>query len=175
MGTWSSSTTDAGLSVLLASIALSTVGAVSCSVANAGYDRSTIMSRESGGDLMGNDQEISSAVLENQQTLDLLATQIRRGSVIPYVGAGLSIPFGFDGWTHFLISASPPEIRAKTDNYIKTEKFEEAAEQLQEYLGHLAFEDTLEQKFGPRKLDGKFDGFAEAELDKILPAVLYVP
>src|ERR1700730_11225313 len=124
---------------------------------------------------MGNDQDVSSIVHKNQRTLDSLVRQLRQSSVIPYVGAGLSIPFGFDGWTDFLISASPPEIRAEIDSYITMQKFEEAAERLRKHLGYQPFEDLLEEQFGPEKLDGKFDELAEAGLDAAIPAVLYVP
>lgn len=124
---------------------------------------------------MDNDPDISSIVHKNQRTLDALVRQLRQSSVIPYVGAGLSIPFGFDGWTDFLISASPLELRAEIDSCISMQNFEEAAERLRDHLGHQTFQDLLAEKFGPDKLDGKFDKLAEAGLDAAVPAVLYVP
>lgn len=44
---------------------------------------------------------------ENQSTFDLLVRQLRSPmGVVPFVGAGLSVPFGFPQWSKFLTAAS---------------------------------------------------------------------
>ena len=58
--------------------------------------------------------------------------------VIPFVGAGLSMPFGFPGWTNFLLSeAESAGIKDEVQEFIDAGKYEEAAERLMNGLGEL--------------------------------------
>jgi hypothetical protein len=58
---------------------------------------------------------------ENQNSLDLLVPQLRSPmGVVPFVGAGLSIDFGFPGWARFLYEAAelhsaPQEVFAEIE------------------------------------------------------------
>src|SRR6266436_6007721 len=42
------------------------------------------------------------ALFDNRERFDRLKAAFRTGSVIPLVGAGLSMPSGYPGWTPFL-------------------------------------------------------------------------
>lgn len=59
---------------------------------------------------------------ENQNSLDLLVAQLRSPmGVVPFVGAGLSINFGFPGWAKFLSEAAdfhsePDKVLVEIDN-----------------------------------------------------------
>lgn len=90
----------------------------------------------------------------NDFTLNELVTQLRTSlGVLPFVGAGLSIPFGFRGWQDFLLGGAPtPEIRQKISQRISRGEYEEAAQDLLESLGDLDFRDALSIEFGEEKL-----------------------
>src|SRR5215212_1453589 len=91
---------------------------------------------------------------KNDFTLNELVTQLRTSlGVLPFVGAGLSIPFGFRGWQDFLLGGAPtPEIRQKISQRISRGEYEEAAQDLLESLGDLDFRDALSIEFGEEKL-----------------------
>ena len=79
-----------------------------------------------------------------------------RGSITPFIGAGLSIPSDYPGWTAFLkslrgaTSISEDELLQLLDDG----KYEEAAEQLSNALGP-AFNEEIENAYGcKRKLYG---------------------
>ena len=86
----------------------------------------------------------------NEYMLDELVTQLRSSlGVLPFVGAGLSIPFGFKGWGDFLVArARTPGVRQKISDRIKKGDYEEAAQDLLESLGKLDFRDALGIEFG---------------------------
>jgi hypothetical protein len=72
-----------------------------------------------------------------------------RGAVVPFVGAGLSMPSGYPGWTDFLKqhvreSAIAPE---EFDQLLTAGKYEDAAQQLSNALGP-AFNEAVENAFG---------------------------
>ena len=72
-----------------------------------------------------------------------------RGAVIPFVGAGLSVPSGYPGWTSFLkqhvreTTIDPAEF----NQMLNAGKYEEAAQRLADALGP-AFNEGVENTFG---------------------------
>ncbi|CAG0983269.1 hypothetical protein MTYP_01878 [Methylophilaceae bacterium] len=72
-----------------------------------------------------------------------------RGAVIPFVGAGLSVPSGYPGWTAFL----KQHIRetaidsGEFDQMLNAGQYEEAAQRLADALGP-AFNEGVENAFG---------------------------
>lgn len=92
----------------------------------------------------------------NDFTLSELVTQLKSDlGVLPFVGAGLSIPFGFKGWQDFLLAqAKYAGIEKKIKQRIKQGEYEEAAQDLLEALADLDFQDALLSEYGDkRKLD----------------------
>ena len=89
----------------------------------------------------------------NNFTLNELVTQLRSSlGVLPFVGAGLSIPFGFRSWRDFLLGmAQTPDLRQKISERISRGEYEEAAQDLLEALGDLDFRDALSMEFGEQK------------------------
>jgi len=94
---------------------------------------------------------------ENKVNLPLLIEQLKTGNgVIPFVGAGLSIPLGFPGWTEFLKEQGQlAGIKKEIENQINAWEYEEAAEDLLNALNGRAFQDNLKYAYGDRNLENK--------------------
>jgi hypothetical protein len=81
-----------------------------------------------------------------------LQTQVRsRLGVVPFVGAGLSVPCGLPTWTGGLLSLAK-EVRCEVtlEDQLSHGRFEEAAEMLETIFGADGFSSRLEQLFGIR-------------------------
>jgi len=93
---------------------------------------------------------------DNQFTLDQLVIQLKTAmGVLPFVGAGLSIPFGFKGWQEFLLTTAESYIpREKMLQRIAKGEYEEAAQDLLDALGDFDFQDKMTIAFGEEKLAG---------------------
>jgi hypothetical protein len=79
-----------------------------------------------------------------------------RGAVVPFVGAGLSVPSGYPGWTAFLkqrireTAISPDDF----NQILRAGQYEEAAQMLSDALGP-AFNEAVENAFGrSREISG---------------------
>lgn len=98
-------------------------------------------------------------IQDNDDNLQLLLEQLTSGiGVIPFVGAGFSVPTGFPGWGDFLM-AEAAKAGTSTKKVIKklldAGQYEEAAEKLSKERGFRAFYDAIDNTFGARKLRGK--------------------
>ncbi|MBC9786595.1 SIR2 family protein [Heliobacterium chlorum] len=103
----------------------------------------------------------------NENTLKKLSKQLKTTvKVIPFVGAGMSVPFGFPEWGKFLLlMAKSRNMEKETEELIRIGKYEEAAELLYNEMKHRAFNDELTRYFGD-------DNIANNELKG---AVTYIP
>jgi hypothetical protein len=92
----------------------------------------------------------------NEFILQQLVEQLKSSmGVLPFVGAGLSIPFGFKGWQDFLLAqAKRAGVETIIKQRIKQGEFEEAAQDLLGELAHRDFQDALLAEYGDNKLDG---------------------
>jgi hypothetical protein len=79
-----------------------------------------------------------------------LAHRIRQDSVVPFVGAGLSVPSGFPPWGRFLVSllADAPHARERVEGLIAAGAYEEAAQVALEVLGVDAFAEEISNRLG---------------------------
>jgi formylglycine-generating enzyme required for sulfatase activity len=104
---------------------------------------------------------------DNEYNLHKLTEQIQTPiGVIPFVGAGLSVPFGFPTWSSFLIAqAKRAGIEDQIQQCLQAGEYEGAAEDLLEARGHRAFCDAIDAAFGTYKLEGM----------KLTGAVSYLP
>ncbi len=76
--------------------------------------------------------------------------------VVPFVGAGMSMPFGFPGWRDFLVrSCRGSSIEHRLGKMLDADRYEEAAELLYEHLEQGRFQAALTSSFGDRILDRK--------------------
>ena len=74
--------------------------------------------------------------------------------IVPFIGAGIGIPYGMPGWTAFLQAlAEEAGIQAKIAALLRRGEYEEAAEQLETALGLFVFFAAIEREFGDHKLD----------------------
>jgi SIR2-like domain len=88
-----------------------------------------------------------------RRLIDQLNTPI---GVIPFVGAGLSIPFDFPGWGSFLtLEARKADIEAQIQGRLARGEYEEAAQDLLTARGSRSFRDAINNTFGVHKLKGK--------------------
>src|SRR5262245_31623286 len=73
--------------------------------------------------------------------------------VVPFVGAGISVPIGYPGWTSFLLEqAEQFQRRAEIAAQLAAGKYEDAAETLSEMQGPRAFADAIEAAFGVHRM-----------------------
>jgi hypothetical protein len=93
----------------------------------------------------------------NQGNLNRLVTQLQTPlGVIPFVGAGLSVPLGFPGWSQFLLGlARQAGIESQIQSRLEKGEYEEAAEYLMTALAALAFNDAIDDAFGDHQDGGK--------------------
>jgi SIR2-like domain len=91
---------------------------------------------------------------ENQDNIRYLVDQMKSGvGVIPFVGAGMSIPFGLPSWSGFLLDqATRAGLQDRMQVLLSTGGYEEGAEELLKARGYLAFNDAIDNTFGTRRL-----------------------
>lgn len=91
---------------------------------------------------------------QNRQTFLRLHEQLASSpGVVPFVGAGLSIPCGMPGWSKFLLEMAHrigqvPDV----ERHLRELRFEEAAQRIAEGLGPRALADRLMEFFGDGRL-----------------------
>jgi hypothetical protein len=78
-----------------------------------------------------------------------LTEAYERGSVTPFIGAGLSIPSGYPGWTAYLyyLQSKSRTLKAEIDALLDVGRYDEAAELLHEDLGQ-TFNEELDNVYG---------------------------
>ncbi|GAA3125027.1 SIR2 family protein [Streptosporangium carneum] len=94
----------------------------------------------------------------NKDTVKKLAETIRsRRGIVPFIGAGLTVPYEYQGWTDFLKNLAQEadkegEVSTLIDNHDSNScGYERAAEILQQALGFRRFEDLVYDAFCPNK------------------------
>ena len=91
---------------------------------------------------------------ENINYVRLIDQMNKPLGVTLFVGAGLSIPFGFPGWEKFLITqAEIAGIKDDIQRRIDKGEFEEASADLRDTLGVGDFNDSISAAYGPKEID----------------------
>lgn len=73
--------------------------------------------------------------------------------VVPFVGAGLSIPFGFPSWTDFLVEiATTAGIKKQITTLLRQNDYEGAAELIKDTVTDFALCGEIEDKYGNHRL-----------------------
>ena len=90
---------------------------------------------------------------DNDVNLPFLADQMRSGvGVVPFVGAGLSAPYGYPLWDKFLRDVAKGEAVAdEVEDHLKALEYEEAAGLLQARMKS-RFQDRVQFYFGDKRL-----------------------
>jgi hypothetical protein len=94
---------------------------------------------------------------DNEDNLRRLIGQLESDlRVTPFIGAGLTIPLGFPGWSSFLHSqAKKAGIEKSIQQRLDKGEYEDAAEDLLKSRGYRAFQDAIDSNFGSHKLTGQ--------------------
>lgn len=101
---------------------------------------------------------VKATVEANAETLEELSAQLtdRPGSVVPFIGAGMSIPYGMPGWMGFLqyllafvarerlVTAAEADLVSMS---LDAGRLEEAAQRLYTSLGEPKFRTALQSRF----------------------------
>lgn len=79
-----------------------------------------------------------------------LNRRVHAQSVMPWIGAGMSIPSNFPGWERFLrqIAEEDPAMVGEVDRLLASGLFEEAAQLIDDHLGHNILDESIENVFG---------------------------
>jgi len=106
---------------------------------------------------------------DNAINLPLLLKQLKtRVGVVPFVGAEMSVPFGFPAWRPFLETQAPNETaRQRVVELLVQGKYEEAAETLLAARGENAFQPVLEDTFGEHRLPEPLPPAAIVQLPRL--------
>lgn len=88
-------------------------------------------------------------LFDNRPRFKKLQEIYLRGAIIPFVGAGMSMPSGYPGWTTFLYQVLEDTRLSKMefDALLKAGKYEEAAQSLFEDLPNGCFLERVENAF----------------------------
>lgn len=81
-----------------------------------------------------------------------LHVQVSNASVVPFIGAGLSVPSGFPGWRDFLLrlTGEYPTTGVSVQTQLNEGNFEDAAQILLDRMGPIVFAEALQNTFGSR-------------------------
>lgn len=97
------------------------------------------------------------SLFDNENRFRRLKEIYAKGSVTPFIGAGLSMPSGYPGWTSFLkrVLSETRVNEADFNQLISNGKYEEAAELLFNNLPQGSLLEQVENAFGiSREIDG---------------------
>jgi len=113
--------------------------------------------------------DILREIPENSGALLRLAEQVRRpGGVVPFVGAGLSRPYGFPLWTEFLREQGKlAGIEDQIERRIAAGEYEEAAEDLLAARHEYRFHEAIENCYWDHRLPGEIEQGPLALLRKL--------
>src|ERR1700722_15118045 len=90
---------------------------------------------------------------ENRDNLRRLKEQVCGVGVVPFVGAGFSVPMGYPGWTQFLLAeAVRANALAEVQRLLDYGKYEFAADLLLERRGARAFEDAIYNAYDDKSI-----------------------
>jgi hypothetical protein len=85
----------------------------------------------------------------NKRRFRALKSRFERGAIIPFVGAGLSMPSDYASWTSFLerLIGETDAPQAPFFDLLNSWQYEEAAQYLFDSLGEVRFNEELENEF----------------------------
>lgn len=107
------------------------------------------------------------AISDNEENMRRLIEQLKtRRGIIPFVGAGLSMPYKLPGWKAFLeAEAKRWGILTTVRSRLRNGEYEEAAQELESRMTSFRLNTAIEKEYGDHKLVGQ----------KLSGAVSYIP
>ncbi|MBD7912057.1 SIR2 family NAD-dependent protein deacylase [Clostridium cibarium] len=108
----------------------------------------------------------------NQRNIDSLIEKIRSSSIVPYVGAGMSMLFEnvYPSWSGFLNRTFTEFIDVSEKNKFDNLSYEDKADFLYAEMGQRTFADYLKDTFGQKHLDRNFLDFVDKPIN-LLPII----
>lgn len=95
--------------------------------------------------------------LNDEKNVKLYIRDLSRFSFIPFIGSGMSAPFGYPTWSNFLSNIIDyffePNERQKYIHLLKKEKFLELADMLNDNLGDGVVEEQVRNEFGISRIE----------------------
>lgn len=95
---------------------------------------------------------------QNVVQFERLAQQCAKNNVVPFVGAGMSVPI-YKSWVNLLLDMADdplfPQLLKDTELFLEKNDYEGAASLLCNELGRARFFDALDIEFDSRKIDSK--------------------
>lgn len=90
---------------------------------------------------------------DNRNRFEQLKKGVKAGGTIPFVGAGMSLPSGYPGWTAFLYQLCEESHvqKEELDKLLEAGDYEQAAQVLHDDLGDALFNENLEAVFSSEK------------------------
>ena len=87
------------------------------------------------------------------ERFDALSDRLATQNVLPFVGAGMSVPSGFSTWGRFIESllVDAPHAKDTVRLLIKSNQFEEAAQAAQRELGSDVFSEEIRNRLGSKR------------------------
>lgn len=90
----------------------------------------------------------------NEQALQLIERQGRSNlGLVPFVGAGVSMAFGYSNWYNLLLGNAPPDAMPSIKALLDKDDYEGAAERLLKALGPDGFQNMVAVAAGDRAID----------------------
>lgn len=92
-------------------------------------------------------------LFDNRNRFEQLQRTFENGKVMPFLGAGMSMPSGYPGWTQFLFDACSEShvTEANLSAMIDSGQYEEAAQSLYDDMTAAGFNELLESAFNSNK------------------------
>ncbi len=86
----------------------------------------------------------------NERRFRVLKERFVSGAIIPFIGAGMSMPSGYTGWTDFLnrLIDETSADKSQFHQLIFSWQYEEAAQYIFNHMGEARFNEELENEFG---------------------------
>lgn len=102
----------------------------------------------------------------NQRNINSLIEKIKSGSIVPYVGAGMSMLFEnvYPSWSGFLNKTFTEFIDASEKNKFDNLNYEDKADFLYAEIGQRTFADHLKDTFGYKHLDKDIIDFVDKSI-----------
>lgn len=135
--------------------------------------RNIIMSTETSEMLiesLGADWAGPDDMVELRGNFDYLLQAVEQSGVVPFVGAGLSAPFGYPAWTSMLLDfGHRARVEKEIQRLLDNGQYEEAADNLRNELGATRFEDGLREAYSDARIPAGDLGGAVAQLPSLAP------
>ena len=89
------------------------------------------------------------------ENFELLCERVQRQTVMPFVGAGMSISSGFPLWGDFLLKLAKDssDLQARCSDLMSEGKFEDAAQEVVDQIGEDAFANDIHAHLGRSRHD----------------------